>query len=537
MSNLSILQRLGLQIYNLGKTKPATPDAGFFGPTRQAGIIVNQATAKTFSAYFACIKVISEDISTLGWSVFQVDQSGNKKRLSGHPIDIMLNLKANPDSTAFSVREVILAWALSWGNGYSEIVRNRAGIPAELMPIHPDRVQVDRTKTGQLVYDVSNDSGPNTVLLPNNMFHLHGPSDDGLTGLSVAALAAKSIGLGLAAEQFGSSLFGNGAQLGGALQTDNKLTKEAKDYLTDSLEKYRGSKNAFKSIILEQGLKWEQIGIPPEDAQFLETRKFQKTDIASFFRVPPHKIGDLDRATFSNIESQEISYVKDALMTWIVRLESEANTKFFPSEQWGKMTTKINANSLMRGDSAARTTYYKALWAMGGLNVNEMRAFEGMNGIGPDGDKRFVQLNLTTLENAGEQKQGGISFNAALAAHTTVLRDSIARIIKREDRRITDAAKRHTDFADFEPYLDNFLNLQHSDFIKAALTPQINAIAQLFNESASPFDIIESYLQFHRETSKAHYVARFENGWQPIGENRVQASIDYLLDKLAIQVV
>ena len=537
MSNLSILQRLGLQIYNFGKTKPADPDAGFFGPSRQAGVIVNQSSAKTFSAYFACIKVISEDISTLGWNVFKVDRSGNKTRMPGNPIDIMLDLKANPDSTAYSVKEVVLAWALSWGNGYAEIVRNMAGVPVELWPIHPDRVQVDRDTKGQLVYDTSNASGPNTVLLPKDMFHLHGPSDDGLTGLSVAALAAKSIGLGLAAEQFGSSLFSNGAQLGGSFQTDNKLTKDAKDYLTESLKKYRGSKKAFQSIILEQGLKWQQIGIPPEEAQFLETRKFQKNEIASFFRVPPHKIGDLERATFSNIEQQEISYVKDALMPWIVRLEAEANTKFFPPEQWGRLTTKINANSIMRGDSKARTEYYNNMWKMGALNVNQILAFEGMNGIGPDGEKRFVQLNLTTLDRAGEQTKGGISFNSALAAHSTVLRDSIARILKREDRRISDAAKKHTDFADFEPYLDNFLNLQHSDYIKAALNPQIKAIAQLFNESASPFDIMESYLQFHSEISKAHYIKRFNNNWQPIGDNRAQANIDYLLDKLAIQVV
>lgn len=536
MPDLTMLQKLGMRLYNLGKTKPVSPDTGFFGPTRQAGVVVNSTTAKTFSAYFACIKVISEDISTLGWGVFKVDAQGNKTRMPGNPIDIMLDIQANPESTAFSVKEVLLAWALSWGNGYAEIARNMAGTPSELWPIHPDRVQADRTRAGQLVYDVSNDNGPNTVLYSEDMFHLHGPSDDGLTGLSVASLAAKSIGLGLAAETFGSSLFGNGAQLGGAFQTDQKLSKEAKDFLTDSLNKYRGPKQAFKSIVLEQGLKWEQIGIPPQDAQFLETRKFQKNDVASFFRMPPHKIGDLDRATFSNIESQEISYVKDALMPWIVRLEAEANTKFFPRQQWGKIITKINANSLMRGDSAARTTYYKNLWSMGALNSNEVRNFEGFNGIGADGDKYFVQLNLTTLENAGQQQTKGISFNAALNGHKSVMKDTVARIFKREDRRIAEAAKRHPDFADFEPYLDNFLNLQHSDFIRAALKPQISAIAQLFNTSASPFDILESYLQFHQETSKAHYIKRFQNNWQPIGENRVETNINYLLDQLAIQV-
>jgi HK97 family phage portal protein len=190
------------------------------------------------------------------------------------------------------------------------------------------------------------------------------------------------------------------------LKHPGKLTDEGHTRLKNSVkQEYSGASNAFRTMILEEGMSWDSIGIPPEDAQFLETRKFQVSEIARWFRVPPHKLADLERATFSNIEHQGREYVTDTLMPWIVRLEQEADRKLFAMNNRASMYTKINANALMRGDSKARADFYQKLSNLGVLSINEIRELEDIDPIGPEGDKRFVQLNLTTIDKVGEETQ------------------------------------------------------------------------------------------------------------------------------------
>lgn len=499
-----------LSIFNRGKTAPPETESNIvFANSRHAGVVVNEETARTYSAVYGAVKVIAESISSMSWHAFDRRADGGKDRQVG-PVDWAISTQANPEMTAISWREVMMQWALLWGNGYSEIVKDGAGRVVELWPIKPDRVEVTRDNSGQLVYDISNGRGnSNTVLLPPDIYHLHGLGDDGLVGYSVLSLAAKSIGLGLATESFGSSLFGNGAQLGGAFTHPKRLSKEAKTNLEDSInKKHQGPGQAFKTIVLQEGMEWNQIGIPPEDSQFLATRKFQVTDIARFFRVPPHKLADLERATFTNIEQQNIDFVVDTLLPWVTKMESESNIKFFPNPQRQTSFTKINIKTLLRGDSAARATFYKDLWNMGALSANEIREFEDMNPIGADGDKRFVQLNLTTLENAGEEQETNNStdfFNS----HIELLRGTLARVHRREDNRVADLLKKSDTVDKFHKAAGKFFG-QHQEFIKNAITPHIAQIQVAFSLDFDVVDVVARYTTQHLAASVTYAAARYD---------------------------
>ena len=363
---------------------------------------VSHDTALKYSALYCGVRVIAETVASLPWHVYRRLPDGSRERLPSAPAELVLDRRPNAEVTPFSLRETLVAHALTWGNGYAQIARDNAGRVAELWPIAPDRVEVSRVReTGDLVYDISNGGAPNSTVEAGDMFHLHGLGWDGTVGHSVVSLAARSIGLALAAEQFGASFFQNGTHMGGVLEHPATLGEHALENLKDSFRaEHGGPFNASKPVVLEEGMTWHQLGVPPEDAQFLETRELQVAEIARWLRLPPHKIGDLRHATFTNIEHQSREFVTDSIMPWTIRLEQEANRKLvrIPGAY-----TKLTVNALMRGDSQARASFYRTLWDMGVLSVNEIRAFEDLDPIGPDGDKRLVQLNLTTLERIGEE--------------------------------------------------------------------------------------------------------------------------------------
>ena len=344
--------------------------------------------------------MISETVAALPWHAFRTLPNGNRERMPRSPAERLLNNRPSPELTPFSLRETLVAHALTWGNGYAEIVRDNAGRAAELWPIEPDRVEVSRARESrELYYEVSNSGGANTVIPAGNMFHLHGLGSNGTHGYSVVSLAARSIGLSLAAEEFGSSFFANGAHMGAVLKHPNVLGDQALSNLKEAFEEHRGPHNAHRPLILEEGMDWQATGVPPEDAQFLETRELQVAEIARWLRIPPHKLMDLRHATFTNIEHQSREFVTDAIIPWTVRLEQEADRKLVAEPT---VYTKLNVNALMRGDSQARADFYSKMFQMGVFSINEIRALEDMDPIWPEGDKRLVQLNLTTLEKVGE---------------------------------------------------------------------------------------------------------------------------------------
>jgi HK97 family phage portal protein len=372
---------------------------------RRAGMFVSPETAMEIAAVFSCVRYIAEKIGILPWGVYLKDSKGARQEHRTSPLWQLLHTRPNPETGAMAFKETLTGWALTWGNGYAEIERDMANRPVALWPLPPDRVRPMRATDGALIYEVSNGAAKErTYLAAENMFHLHGLGYDGITGYSVISLAARSIGTALASDTFSNSFFANNTVLGGVLEHPEKLSPEAYERIKESWEaRHKGPSEAYKPAILEEGMKWHTIGMPLKDAEFLESRKFTVTEICRWFGVPPHKVADLERATYSNIEHQSIEVVTDAIMPWAVRLEQEADYKLIGARNQGTVFTKLNLKGLLRGDSKTRAEFYQAMRQMGVFSVNDIRELEDMNPIGPAGDKRVMQSQYTTLEKIGEE--------------------------------------------------------------------------------------------------------------------------------------
>lgn len=377
-------------------------------PAREGGVYVDHETALTFSAVFACQRYLASSVAQLPWRVYRRKNEGGSDLAATHPTDYLLHTRPNPEMRAFDFRRLMVHWASGWGNGYAEIERDASNRAMALWPIHPERVTVKRDEVGTLYYEVSNGTGPKTNVMPDSMFHLAGMGGDGIQGYSVISLARVSIGAGMAADKFSASFFANGAVMSGGLRTDQALRQEAYDRLKEDFsKKHAGPDNAWKPLILEQGLQWQTFGMPLKDAEFLAGQKFRVTDVCRWFGVPPHKVADLERATYSNIEHQAIEVVTDALMPWILPLEQEADAKLISQRNRGIFYSKMIVNGLLRGDSTARSAWYQTFRNMGAISADEIRELEDMNPIGAakGGDKYIVQGQYVPLEDVGKEPE------------------------------------------------------------------------------------------------------------------------------------
>lgn len=376
----------------LTREKPDQTGSWFF-PQTQSGQYVDEAAALRYSAFWGCVRVISETIATLPWQVLQRTKNGRKELDSD--VAWMLQIQPNPEMSPFVFKELMVRRAAVCGNGYAEIERDNAGRPVALWPILSERVYPRRDEEGRIVYYVRDVEQGDVQIPASDMFHLKGPGGDGLVGYSVIHMAAESIGLGLAMQEFGASFFGNGAHVGGALFHPKTLSESARKNLESSVAKSTGRKSALGLRVFEEGMTYERIGIPPDDAQFLESRNVQVRDICRWFRVPPHKVADLADAKWANIEWQSIDFVTDAIVPWVCRMEQEANAKLFGRNNRNSIYTRLNIAALLRGDMKARYDSYAVGRQWGWLSGNDIRAFEDMNPI-PNGDMYIVPTNMTT---------------------------------------------------------------------------------------------------------------------------------------------
>jgi HK97 family phage portal protein len=386
----------------LSREKPGQTGTWFF-PQTQAGQRVDEDSALRYSAVWGCVRVISETMATLPWQVFQ--RVGNGRKELDSDIAWMLQVQPNTEMTPFVFKELMTRRVLLCGNAYAEIERDGGGRAVALWPIQSDRVCVERDEDGRIVYYVQDIEQGRVELAPSNMFHMKGPGGDGLVGYSVIRMAAESIGLGMAMQQFGANFFGNGAHVGGALFHPKSLSDTARKNLEQSVQRSTGGKSALSLRVFEEGMKYERIGIPPEDAQFLESRNAQVRDICRWYRVPPHKVGDLADAKWANIENQAIDFVTDAIVPMACRMEQEANAKLFGRNNRGTVYTKLNLAGLLRGDMKARYESYAVGRQWGWFSANDVLALEDLNPI-KDGDLYLVPSNMTTPEllKKGPQK-------------------------------------------------------------------------------------------------------------------------------------
>ncbi len=500
-------------------------------PLIKSGIRVDQDTALKYSAVFACVRVIAETIASLSWHVYLRKQDGSKQRMATSNAEMLLNRRPNPEMTPFAFKETLTAWALTWGNGYAEIERDMANRPAALWPIAPDRVEVQRDSNGRLVYEISNARGANNYLYAEDIYHLKGLGFDGITGYSVISYAARSIGLGIAAEEFGSSFFGNGAHLGSVLQipAGSGLSAEAKKNMRETFNRaHQGPHNAHKVEILDGGTEYKEIGVPPEDAQFLETRQHQVEEICRWFRVPPHKIQHLLRSTFNNIEHMSIEYVQDTLMPWANRLEQEANSKLFG--KGNNLYTKINMNTLLRGDSAARSTFYREMWNLGVFSVNEIREMEDMNPV-ESGDKRFVQLNMTTLEKAGEEPEPPEpQEEPKINAYRKVISADIRRLLNVEINAANGAKNRYSR-EEFAEWIDSGGYWSVLDEIRTSIEVHIRTLLNAMKIHADIDDTVNAYIKSHQEASRQMLFLVYD-GKKVDTEQRADRIVDGLIESI-----
>ena len=377
-----------------------TLDNLFNGVATAAGVQVNEDNAMSLSAVWACVRILSESVASLPLSVY-THKKGAKVKLDDHPVTRLLQKAPNKETTPYAFRETVQAHASTWGNGYAFITRNRMGQPLELMQLLPHATRALRTKDGSLIYE-TNIGGVIYRIVAADIVHIAGIGYDGLTGYSPIQKHKQAIGLGLAAETYGAKFFGGDAVVQGVLQLPGKLS-DTTSLASSWKDAHGGLGNANNIAVLEQGAEYKKIGIPPNDAQFLETRKFQLTDIARIYRIPPHMIADLERATFSNIESQDIQFVKYSLMSHLIRWEQELTRKLLSENEQKKMYIKFNIDAFLRGDTKARYEAYQIGRNTGFLSINDIRRHEDMNEVAGGDEYQLVPVGTQTPNSEGAE--------------------------------------------------------------------------------------------------------------------------------------
>lgn len=381
----------------------------FFMGNSTSGKRVNERSAMQMTAVYSCVRILSEAVASLPLHFYKYGENGSKVKAVDHPLYMLLHDEPNPEMTSFVFRETLMTHLLLWGNAYAQIIRNGKGEIIALYPLMPDRMKVDRDEHGRLYYEyqVSSDDAPTnkgaTVkLTPDEVMHIPGLGFDGLVGYSPIAMAKNAIGLAIAAEEYGSKFYANGAAPSGVLEHPGTLKDPSK--VRDSWSQtFGGSANSHKVAVLEEGMKYTPISISPNEAQFLETRKFQIDEIARIFRVPPHMVGDLEKSSFSNIEQQSLEFVKYTLDPWVSRWEQNMARSLLTAEEKQNYFIKFNVDGLLRGDYQSRMNGYATARQNGWMSANDIRELENLDRIPAElgGDLYLINGNMTKLEDAG----------------------------------------------------------------------------------------------------------------------------------------
>ena len=391
------------------QNRTAGSSYGFFLGQSSSGKRVNERSAMQMTAVYSCVRILSEAIASLPVHVYKYNDSGGKEKALDHPLYFLLHDEPNPEMTSFAFRETLMTHLLLWGNAYAQIIRNGKGDVIGLYPLMPDRMTVDRDEKGHLYYqyqmsqdDAQTMKGQTVILQPKDVLHIPGLGFDGLVGYSPIAMAKNAIGLAIAAEEYGSKFYANGAAPSGVLEHPGTLKDPAK--VRDSWNSaFGGSSNSHKVAVLEEGLKYTPISISPNEAQFLETRKFQINEIARIFRVPPHMVGDLEKSSFSNIEQQSLEFVKYTLDPWVSRWEQNMMRSLFSADEKATYFIKFNVDGLLRGDYQTRMNGYAIGRQNGWMSANDIRELENLDRIPTElgGDLYLVNGNLCKLQDAG----------------------------------------------------------------------------------------------------------------------------------------
>jgi HK97 family phage portal protein len=372
------------------------------GGRTASGVRVTADNSMACSAYTACIRVISDAVSSLPLHVYERLPNGGKAKAPANPVYRLLHMQPNPWQTAQEFRDWMTGMYLHYGASYAEIRPGARGAVSELWPLHSSRMEAERLEDGTVRYRYREPNGRQTVYSQEQIFALRFTTEDGIKPVPTYQLFRNAIGLAQALESHGATYFGNGARPGIVLESDNPIPAEASERLREQWERmHRGPDRAHRTAVLPNGVKAHELSGSNEAAQFLETRQYQVIEICRAFRVPPHMIQDLTRSTYSNIEVQGTEFVQHCLLPHLKRWEAAISRDLIVDDE--RYFAEHSVSGLLRGDHASRSAYYVSALQNGWMTINEIRELENLNPIGPEGDKHFVQLNMTTLDKVGEE--------------------------------------------------------------------------------------------------------------------------------------
>lgn len=395
------------------RDKPENRTAGsayaFYMGGTTAGKTVTERSAMQMTAVYSCVRILAEAVAGLPLHLYKYTDGGGKEKALDHPLYRLLHDEPNPEMSSFVFRETLMTHLLLWGNAYAQVIRNGKGEVIALYPLMPNKMSVDRDENGRLYYTYyrgSDEAIKNkdfaVTLQPSDVLHIPGLGFDGLVGYSPIAMAKNAIGMAIACEEYGAKFFANGAAPGGVLEHPGTI-KDPQRVRESWQSTFGGSGNANKIAVLEEGMKYTPIGISPEQAQFLETRKFQINEIARIFRVPPHMVGDLEKSSFSNIEQQSLEFVKYTLDPWVIRWEQSIMRTLLSPEEKTQYFVKFNVEGLLRGDYQSRMNGYAIGRQNGWMSANDIRELENLDRIPAEegGDLYLINGNMLPLKDAG----------------------------------------------------------------------------------------------------------------------------------------
>ena len=490
-------------------------DVATFGQPTYTGKHVSEQSALEYTALFTCVRILSETLAYLPLHFYRRLEPRGKERAPDHYLYPLLHDQPNPEMTSFVWRETMQAHLCTWGNAYSEIDwNNRNGKVNALWPLRPDRMQVER-RNGKIYYIYALPDSKKVVLPAYRVLHIAGMGYDGVKGYSPVSMHRQAIGMGLSVEEYGSRFFASGGKPGGVLRIPGKLKDVSVGELRKSWnEMHSGLDKQHRIAILEQGMEFQQVGIPPEDAQYLQTRTFQKREMASIYRIPPHMIADLERATFSNIEHQSIDFVVHTIGPWLRRWEQTMALKLLTDEDRRRYFAEFLVDGLLRGDIQSRYQAYATARQWGWYSANDIRELENQNPLpGEQGDIYFVPMNMIPADQAAimpeikepaagepeqddrmdalplEQRNRQAALNRARLAKRfePAIRDAAARVVKREAKNIRQAVKNHLrerDSTDFLVYLEDYYQ-KAPEWIRKTIFPVFSTFADMIQVEAA----------------------------------------------------
>lgn len=395
------------------RDKPQNRMAGsnyaFFLGGTTSGKAVTERSAMQMTAVYSCVRILAEAVAGLPLHLYRYTDSGGKEKALDHPLYLLLHDEPNPEMSSFVFRETLMTHLLLWGNAYAQVIRNGKNEIVALYPLMPNKMSVDRDENGKLYYtyyrgqdEAIRNKEFAVTLQPSDVLHIPGLGFDGLVGYSPIAMAKNAIGLAIATEEYGAKFFANGAAPSGVLEHPGTI-KDPTKVREAWMSQFGGSANSGKVAVLEEGMKYTPISISPEQAQFLETRKFQINEIARIFRVPPHMVGDLEKSSFSNIEQQSLEFVKYTLEPWLVRWEQSMTRALISQSDKSRYFIKFNVDGLLRGDYQSRMNGYATARQNGWMSANDIRELENLDRIPAEdgGDLYLINGNMTKLADAG----------------------------------------------------------------------------------------------------------------------------------------